>query len=339
MCYCYQKLRNWSFSVNLWEAVGGHGRPWNPDWLGPSDRSIWANQGSTASHGLPLSASHSLPWPRPPTFCHVICLSQSEEHGLSRTWPPMKWEAVGVWGANRPLTHTGWTSQILGAVWLISRLNALLRSVCVRGRSDSGQDSVILGPIWLISWLNVLLRLVWVRGRLASHRQITWLCGERPCSASHGLPPWPPMAFHLGLSDRSYDFVVRGHARPPMASHLGLPWPSTSDSLTDHMTLWWEAEVRVWSIGLPRPPTAGCESLILGPVGPLTASLADFTARGATGPRIGLSRLAVGGWSIRLSLWPLTSDSHGLPHGLTDQTLWQIWLSDRSDRSDRSDWS
>ena len=36
--------------------------------------------------------------------------------------------------------------------------------------------------------------------------------------------------------------------------HLRLPWPHRSDSLTDHMTLWWEA---VCSHGLPpRTPTA-----------------------------------------------------------------------------------
>ena len=35
------------------------------------------------------------------------------------------------------LSRTPAESPILGAIWLISRLNALLRPVCVRGRSDS----------------------------------------------------------------------------------------------------------------------------------------------------------------------------------------------------------
>ena len=63
-----------------WETVGGRGRLCSPDWLREIRSDQKANQGSKASHDLPQ------PWP--PTFCHLICLSQSEEHGLSRTRPP-----------------------------------------------------------------------------------------------------------------------------------------------------------------------------------------------------------------------------------------------------------
>ena len=51
--------------------VEGCGRPCSPDWLSNLMLSVWANERSTASHGLPQhpTASHGLPLsPRPPTF-------------------------------------------------------------------------------------------------------------------------------------------------------------------------------------------------------------------------------------------------------------------------------
>ena len=47
---------------------------------------------------------------------------ESEVRGRAR--PPT---ASQIWESDRPLTHTGRCSPILGAAWLISRLNALLR--------------------------------------------------------------------------------------------------------------------------------------------------------------------------------------------------------------------
>ena len=116
MCYCCRKLDFETFSGKLWgrvrpwEAVWGRERPCSSHWL----RQIWsdhrANQGSTASHGLsrpltasqirPHTASHGLSSPRPHRICHVICLSQSGEHGLSRTRPL---RSVRPWESEMPI--------------------------------------------------------------------------------------------------------------------------------------------------------------------------------------------------------------------------------------------
>ena len=130
--------------------------------------SVWANQGSTASHA----------------------------HGLSDLW------GRGSPKSDRPLTHTGRCSPILGAAWLISRLNALLRPV----ESD---------------------RCAWEADRTPT----------RPLTDSHGLTDRPhrfespiceadlwgrerPWEAEHGLSDRSHDFVVRGRGRTPTASQI-----------------------------------------------------------------------------------------------------------------------
>ena len=101
-------------------------------------------------------------------------------------------EAVGVRGADRPLTHTGRCSPILGAAWLISRLNALLRPV----ESD---------------------RCAWEADRHLGlprpHRSV------RPIGLSN---LWGRSVRPIGLSDRSHDFLVRGRARTPTASQIGL---------------------------------------------------------------------------------------------------------------------
>ena len=106
--------------------------------------------------------------------------------------------------ADRPLTHSGRCSPILGAVWLISRLNALHRPVCVRGRSAS-QIWESDGALWLAQtdhmrksvrprrweavWGRIweIFRDIWeaVRGR------------ERPWEA---VRPWLAQ-IDLGLSD------------------------------------------------------------------------------------------------------------------------------------------
>ena len=170
MCYCYRKLVN----LSIFNVFYMFERP------------------NSASHGLSRPPMHSL------TLFPVIWLAQRES--------PRPWEAVR--GRIRPLIPSAsqhfscdlsepmrashgltdrphrFESPIglsrLRAIWLISRLNALLRPVCVRGRSDSqiceadlwgrgSPESPIglsrLGAIWLISRLNALLRPVCVRGR------------------------------------------------------------------------------------------------------------------------------------------------------------------------------
>ena len=125
MCYCYRKLVNLTI-FNVFLCMRGRIRP------------------LTASHGLGLSLSanqmtgnrvrecmggRERPWeaefglssPRPHRICHVICLSQSDQ--------PLRSDSQ-ICEADRPLTHSGRCSPI-------SRLNALHRPVCVRGRSAS----------------------------------------------------------------------------------------------------------------------------------------------------------------------------------------------------------
>ena len=227
MCYCCRKLEKLVILMrkcgrpSAWEVESG--RPWEAvhPWLAQTDQITSQSQSeSTASH----TASHGLPWP--PTASHFRPPKHSASHIFSCDLSePIREPEFG-------LTDSGQGSAILGPVWLISRLNALLRPesdcpVCVRGRSESpkweavweadwprthtGRCCLILGAVWLISRLNALLRPVCVRGRSASHT-----------------------ASHFRLSDRSHDFVVRGRARPPTASHtasqIGLS--DRSDSLT-----------------------------------------------------------------------------------------------------------
>ena len=101
------KVRKIAFSVNFCEAVGGRVRPCSPDWLSDLSEPIRGARPHTASHGLTNfpenvsnSASHGLPSARPHTICHVICLSQSGEHGLSRTRPL---RSVRPWESEVPI--------------------------------------------------------------------------------------------------------------------------------------------------------------------------------------------------------------------------------------------
>ena len=111
-------------------------------------------------------------------------------------------------------------------------------------------------------------------------------------SASH-------TASHFGLSDRSHDFVVRGRARPPMASHTASHF-GLSDRSHDFV-------VR----GRARPPTAVRVRSDSGRSNAFSREISQMA------PRIGLHRpVCVRGRSA--SHTPLTSDSHGLPHGLTE---------------------
>ena len=126
-----------------------HGRPW--------ERESEAVRGRER----PWEAEFGLSSPRPHTICHVICLSQSEESTAS---------------------HAPAESPILGAIWLISRLNALLRPVeSDRPLTHTGRESDPRGYLTDFTAKRIAspgVRSVCVRGRSASH---------------------------FGLSDRSHD--------------------------------------------------------------------------------------------------------------------------------------
>ena len=76
------------------EAVRGRVRPWEAVLLSLAQTDLIRSQSQSGEHGLtqpltasqirPHTASHGLSSPRPHRICHVICLSQSGEHGLSR---------------------------------------------------------------------------------------------------------------------------------------------------------------------------------------------------------------------------------------------------------------
>ena len=195
---------------------------------------------------------------------HLSCdLSEPiREHGLSRTRLHRFESPIG-------LSHTAAESPILGAIWLISRLNALPRPLeSVGGRSDS----------------------------LTDHMTFYW------------------------------------------EAVLGLPRPHRSASQI------WESDL--WGRGRPRDVMWSVwESEVRGRVGGRSDSHAHRASRTSTGQSNAFSR---GSDSIARCAWesdrpptrPLTSDSQtdhtASQIGLTDRTLWQIWLSDRSDRLDWS---
>ena len=197
----------------------------------------------TASHNLSCDLSEPIRESDPRGYRTDFTAKRIALHGRVRS------DSHGL--TDWPLTHTDWTlpaeSPILGAIWLISRLNALLRPVCVRGRSDSQ-----------------ICEAVGVRARPLTRKSCD--LSESPI----GLPR-PHTASQIRESDR-----------PPTA---GRPWESD-----------------------PR------------------ADQAASPGRGATGPRIGLSRPASRGRPIGLSnLWG-RSDSHGLtdrPHR-SDSHYWLL---------------
>ena len=206
MCYCYRKLGNLSiFNVFL----GGRGRPWEAvrgraPLIGLEicvrESQIYWSQWE--EHGLsrPLTASH---------FCHVICLSQSGEHGLSRTRPL---RSVRPWESDRPLTHSGRCSPIPGQSHLYrpreydprARLTDFtakriaspgVRSVCVRGRSDSQIcEAVGVRPRPLTTKscdLSESPKWEAVLGLPRPHRSAVRVRSERPCGRPIGLSRTP----------------------------------------------------------------------------------------------------------------------------------------------------
>ena len=210
----------WTFSLismyerpNLW----GRERPWEAVWgrapligleICVRESQIclsqWEEHGLsrplTASHGLSLSASHHL------GLTQFVMWSVWANQGAR----PLTHTASQIC-ADRPLTHTGRCSAILRAAWLISRLNALLRPesdrpVCVRGRDRT-------------------------------------LKSVRPWESDHSLSP------------QSHVICLRVRARPLTASQIGL-----TDRTLKSESPKWEA---VWEADRPLTHT--------GPVAPLPA--------------------------------------------------------------------
>ena len=127
-----------------WEAVGGRGALIGLEICVRESQIFEANQSPTASHGLS----------RPLTICHVICLSQSGEHGLSRTRPL---RSVRPWESEMPIGLTdlrvrsashahrsdstgrsnAFSREISQIAPRIGLSAGVVRSVCVRGQSDS----------------------------------------------------------------------------------------------------------------------------------------------------------------------------------------------------------
>ena len=102
------------------EAVWGHGRPGSSHWLRDLPEPIRGARPHTASQIRPHTASHRL--------------------GLTQfvMWSVWANQRGPIWEAEFSLTDSRQCSPILGAVWLISRLNALLRPESdLWGRSDS----------------------------------------------------------------------------------------------------------------------------------------------------------------------------------------------------------
>ena len=169
-------------------------RPCSSHWL----RQIWsdyrANQGSTASHGLPRPLTFGLP-----TASHCLGLPQfvmwsvwaNQGARLSRTRPlthtasQISQICDDLWGRGRPICEARKSEVPIGLSqgshprarltdFTAKQLRPLESDVGLSnlwGRSDSQIWEADLRP-WEAD------RTVW---------QITWLSTERPCSASHGL--------------------------------------------------------------------------------------------------------------------------------------------------------
>ena len=146
----------------------------------------------------------------------VICEAVWEAVRVRSVRP--KWEA-DLWGRGSPigLSRTPAESPILGAIWLISRLNALPHTV----ESDRTSDSVTASQIGLsrtdLAMQPIGLSNLWGRVRERpcspqSHVICLRVRSERPCSASHGLSRTRPHRFEspIGLSRTPGDAVILG---------------------------------------------------------------------------------------------------------------------------------
>ena len=298
MCYCYRKLDFMTKCGRPCACEAEFGRPWEA--VGGRGALIGSDRSGTLWHiYLSQSGPHGLR--RPPKFGLTRPYTASHRLGLPQF---VMWS---VW-ANQSLSHTRphrlWAMQSdPRAVWLISRLNALLRPVESNRTLTASQIGLTDRP----------------------HRSDSQIC------EAVGGRGRPSTASHFGLSDRSHDFVVRGRARRDallcpvesnqtlMASQIGL-----TDQTLKSVRPKWEA---VWEADRPLTHTGRC-SPILGAVwliSRLNALHCPVCVRGRSASHMASH--------FGLTDRPHRSDSHGLPHGLTDHrsdsltdlTMWQIW--------------
>ena len=247
------KVRFWDIFREICEAVWGRAP------LIGSNRSgtLWHRSLSqSGEHGLTRPLTFGLTRPLIASASHNLSCDLSEpirEHGLSRTRPPT---ASQIWESDRPLTHSG-------AIWLISRLNALLRPVeSDRPLTHSGRESDPRGYL-----TDFTAKRIASPGRVRSdshgltdrpHRFESPICEadlwgcERPWEAEHGLSDYKVMwsvweSEVRGRIDRSdsHGLPYGLSIRPLTSDSHGLPHGLTvhrSDSLTD-LTMW-----QIWQI-------------------------------------------------------------------------------------------
>ena len=175
------KVRKIAFSVNFCEAVGGRVRPCSPDWLSDLSEPIRVARPHTASQiGLSDrphrsgSPKFGLTRTRPHNFCHVICLSQSGEHGLTR--PPT---------ASQKFTVRPWKSEVRGADRTLpgEAMRLAVKSV----RRARGSQCLARSP--RVRSVRPICEAVWGRVRPI-------------CEAVWGRVRPHRSASHIGLSDR-----------------------------------------------------------------------------------------------------------------------------------------
>ena len=172
----------------FWEAVP-------PDWLREIRSHQRANQGSTA---LPRPPTFGLPRPPIASASHILSCDLSKPIRGAR--PPMASHGLSTFrGADRPLTHTGQCCPILGAVWLISRLNALLHPL-------ESNDSHGLSLRTLTA------------SHTASHFGLS-VRGGRPWEAEVGGCGRPSTASHHKVMWSVWESKVRGRVGGRSASH------------------------------------------------------------------------------------------------------------------------
>ena len=218
MCYWCRKLEKLHFQClwgrfsdsQIWEADlwGRSVRPWEAVLLSLAQTDQRANQGSTASHGLP----------RPHRSASQIGLSDlgvqksaSQAHGLTTFLMWSVWANQGArplrsvrpWESDRTLAGEAMRLAVKSVRQPRDRQH---RPVCVGVQSDSSGRG------------NAFSREI---SKTAPRQTASPGVRERPI----GLP----------RTLRSHDFVVRGRARPPTASHTAsqIELSDRSDSLTD----------------------------------------------------------------------------------------------------------
>ena len=212
-------------------------------------------------------------------ICHIVRSVRESDlwsvRPCGRPWESDLWGRESPWGSPIGLSRTPGDAVILGAVWLISRLNALLRPVesdrspGVRerpiglphglsrtlrqitwfespiGLSRTAGDAVILGPVWLISRLNALHRPVCMRGRSDSHRSDSQICeADRPLTHSGRCSPILGAVWLISrLNALHRPVCVRGRSASQIWESDGALWLAQTDHMRNSVRpRGWEAE-------------------------------------------------------------------------------------------------